>query len=202
MKDSAHLLDIVTRILATCLRAAGIVCFIFSVLVLAFGDKMISETYITLDFLQIYPASSLPIHSLYMRLFAIVGLVFIGILCFLASHAAKILRQILDPIMDGRPFEADTPKHLQKIAWIVLICGGVSQIMKLAESLIMTKAFPLEQIISSDAVSRIEYAFSMDFGFVVFFFILMFLSYIFSYGQMLQKESVCWHLHNWEIINF
>jgi len=40
-----------------------------------------------------------------------------------------------------------------------------------------------------DAVEKLEYVFTVDFGFVAVFCVLMLLSYIFTYGQALQRES-------------
>lgn len=51
------------------------------------------------------------------------------------------------------------------------------------------KACPAEQIVNMDVISKLEYTFTIDFTFVLAFCIVMFLSYIFSYGQILQKES-------------
>mgnify|MGYP003558602748 CR=1 FL=1 len=49
--------------------------------------------------------------------------------------------------------------------------------------------FDLEKIISSEAISKIEHNYTLDLGFVLVFAVIMFLSYIFSYGQRLQQES-------------
>ena len=45
------------------------------------------------------------------------------------------------------------------------------------------------ELFASAAVSKTEFVFTMNFGFVLIACIIFFLSYIFSYGQALQQES-------------
>ena len=78
---------------------------------------------------------------------------------------------------------------LKKIAWIVLGSGAVTQLFGIIESVLLNKIYPLEQLFASDAIEKIEVTNVMDFTFVFIFGILMLLSYIFAYGQTLQKEA-------------
>ena len=79
--------------------------------------------------------------------------------------------------------------NLKKIAVAILIGGAVSELLGVAERIIMTKAYPMEEIFASEAISKLEYVFTYNLDFVFTAVIVLFASYIFSYGQVLQQES-------------
>ncbi len=192
MINAATSLDTLTKVVGEIFRAVGIVCAIMAVLVAILGEKMIGttgETSITLGFVKLYAAENLTINTSFMTVYIIVGLITVGILCFAVHYASKIIRAILEPVKAGRPFESNVPANLRKIAWMVLICGGVTQIIHIIECVVLTNVFPMDEIISSDAIARFEYTYTVDFGFALVFAVIMFLSYVFAYGQRLQEES-------------
>jgi len=189
MITTAKHLDTFVKVAGTIFRVFGILSIVFAILTLFLGTKMTTENSVTLGFVKLYLSDQFSIHSNLLRIYLVLGLLIVSILCFLTDHATKIVRKILSPIKDGRPFERDIPENLRKIAWIVLIGGSVSQIIGIVENVILSRACPIDQLIVPDAITKLEYTFTMDFGFVLIFMILMFLSYIFSYGQILQQES-------------
>ena len=136
-----------------------------------------------------YLTDQVNINTGYMQIYLTVGLLVVSILCFMIDFGIKLIRRILAPMKEGRPFEADVPTNLKKIAWIVLAGGAVTQVVGIIERIVLMKACPAEQIVNMDVISKLEYTFTIDFTFVLAFCIVMFLSYIFSYGQILQKES-------------
>lgn len=172
-------------------QTLGIVFLVFAVLVLIFGDAMFDVGSLTLElaYIKFYLADELQTVTGMMKVYTVVGLIAASLICFMADYACKILRRILEPMKESRPFEADIPQNLKKIAWIVLAGGAIVQIIGIAERIFMIQAFPMEKIFSSEAITGIEYVFTIDFGFVLVFCIILFLSYIFSYGQALQQES-------------
>jgi len=42
---------------------------------------------------------------------------------------------------EGRPFEADIPANLKKLAWTVFVIGAVTQIAEIAERIILANAY-------------------------------------------------------------
>lgn len=188
---TAKNLDVFVKIAGGICQAMGIVCVVFSVLVLIFGNTMFEEGSLTLDlaFVKFHLADDFQAVTGMVRLYAVVGLIAAGVILFMAAYVSRILRRILEPMKEGRPFEADIPENLKKTAWIVLIGGAIVQIIGIIERLLMVRAFPMEQIFSSEAITKLEYVVTMDLSFVLYFFIILFLSYIFAYGQALQQES-------------
>ena len=191
MKNLARTLDSIIKVSGEIFRIMGIVCAIMVVLVAIFGEKMIAEgdMSITLGFVKLYASESLAIDTGFMNAYIVIGLVVVTALCFAVFFASRLLHSILEPMKLGRPFEAEVPAKLRKLAWITLAFGAFVQIAQVVESVILLKAFDLDKIISSDAISKIESTYTVDFGFVFVFAVIMFLSYVFSYGQTLQQES-------------
>lgn len=188
---TAKNLDTIAKICSGFMQAFGIVFAIFAVLVLLFGSKMFSggSLSLDLDFVTLHLTDEFQTASNLMKVYTIIGLLIGSFLCFSAYYVLRLLRGILAPMKEGRPFEAAVPTSLKKTAWIVLIGGIVFQIAAAVESFILTKSYPMDQIFSSPAIAEIDYNYTIDFNFVWIFCILMFLSYIFSYGQQLQQES-------------
>ena len=187
----AGVLDTIAKIAGGILKACGIVCIIFAVLVLIFGEKMFVEGSVTLDldFIKLYLGEQYQVIPAMIKLYAVVGLLVGGVLCFMMSYIAKLARNILAPMKEGRPFEQGVSENLKKIAVAILIGGAVSELLGVAERIIMTKAYPMEEIFASEAISKLEYVFTYDLDFVFTAVIVLFASYIFSYGQVLQQES-------------
>ena len=104
-------------------------------------------------------------------------------------YVVKVLRSILSPMKEGRPFDMKVAKGLRKLAWVILIGGGVIQAVSTVGSMLLAKNLPMDVIFSSPAIESVEYVFTMDFGFVWMFVVVMLLARIFEYGQQLQLES-------------
>lgn len=189
MIKSAKNLDAIAKVGGICLRVVGIACIILTLVILALGSKINATHSISLDFIKMYLTDQVNINTGYMQIYLTVGLLVVSILCFMIDFGIKLIRRILAPMKEGRPFEADVPTSLKKIAWIVLAGGAVTQVVGIIERIVLMKACPAEKIVNMDVISKLEYTFTIDFTFVLAFCIVMFLSYIFSYGQILQKES-------------
>ena len=189
MVNSAKNLDTIAKVCSICFRIVGIACIILTLAILALGSKINATHSISLDFIKMYLTDQVNINTGYMQIYLTAGLLVVSILCFMIDFGIKLIRRILAPMKEGRPFEADVPTNLKKIAWIVLVGGAVTQVVGIIERIVLMKACPAEQIVNMDVISKLEYTFTIDFTFVLAFCIVMFLSYIFSYGQILQKES-------------
>lgn len=183
--------DTIAKACGGIFRACGFVCVVFAVLVLIFKNKMYEVGSFSLDlgFAKFYLSDEYQAANSTIIVMTVISLVLLSAVLFIVSYGIRQLRDILAPMKEGRPFEEKTPRSIRNIAWAVLAGGGILQVLSLAESFLLTKAYPFEEIFSSDYIDRIEFAYNIDFGFVLVFCGVMFLSYIFSYGQKLQQES-------------
>lgn len=191
MMRAAKNLDTLVRIAGRICQVVAIITFIMAVLVLIFGSRMFETGSFSmdLDFIKLYLADEYQTATTPLIAYACIALVVVGGICLMAYYASGLLGKILAPMKEGRPFEADAPACLRKTAWLSLIGGALTQICGVVERMLMTKIYPFDAIFTSDAIARVEYSYSMDFGFVFIFCVLMFLSYIFAYGRRLQQES-------------
>lgn len=189
--NAAKSWDTVAKVCRSLFHAAGIVCLIFALLVLILGEKMYvpGSFSLDLDFIKLYLTDECLTETGWIRLFVMTALVTVGAVCFITAYGIGQLRGILAPMKEGRPFEESAPRKLRRIAWTILTGGLVVQLSAPVERFILTKACPMEQIFASPVITKIEYSYTMDFGFVLVACIMFFLSYVFSYGQKLQQES-------------
>ena len=191
MIKTVSFLDTLVKVLGGILRVFGIIFIVFALLVAIIGDGMFETGSFTLDldFVKIHTTEDfLPDMGL-MKVYACIGLLVGSAMCFVIFYITKLLRKIFAPMKEGRPFDGDAPVSIRRMAWASLAGGVVMNALGIVERFILTKAYPMEEIFTSPIISRIEYVFTMDFSFVTGFVVLMLLSYIFSYGQSLQRES-------------
>ena len=191
MMKGANVLDKIVKIAGGIAGAMIWVFAIFAVLVVVIGEKMFMTGSLTLDlgFIKVLLADEYQSVTPMMRAYAAAILVSGAVYAFAVRYLTGIIRTILAPMKEGRPFEAGVCASLKKIAYWIFITGGVSQVLGAACSVLMTRAFPIDAVFSSEAVKGVEYVQVMDFGFLLAGFVVLFLSWVFAYGQALQQEA-------------
>ena len=191
MMKTAGTFETIFKVAGGITKACGIVCLVFAVLVLIFGEKMFVPGSLTLDldFLKFYLTEDLQVVTGAVKLYAVVGLLVGSVLFFVVAYTCGLYRGILALVKEGRPFEEGVVTKLRKAAWAILAGGATATALGVVERVILTRAYPMEQIFDSAAITKIEYVLTMDFSFVVTACVIFLLSYIFSYGQALQRDS-------------
>lgn len=191
MISTAKFLNTGAKVVGGIFGACAVVCLIFAVLVAVLGEQMFAVGSFTLDlgYYTFHLTEDFPVDMGMMKWIACVGLMGVAVICFLVKRAAVHLRTILTPMEQGRPFEPGTPGSLRKIAWLTLIGGAMTQLLAFAEGFLQIWAYPMDAVFSTEAVAAVEYNFTLDLSFVWATCLILFLSYIFAYGQNLQRES-------------
>ena len=188
---TAGTMDQIVKICSGFFKAFVIVLLVFSMLVLILGEKMFSAGSLTAELgfvkLQLSPEHQ-SITSM-VKVYTVVTLLCSCVSCAMLAYVCALLRQLLAPMKEGRPFEKKVPTDMRKIAWAALIGGGVNELLKLVQQLFVVRALPMDEIFSSPAITGRSYEFRFDGSFILVFMLIMFLSYIFSYGQALQQEA-------------
>lgn len=184
-------LDSFAKISSILFHAASIICLIGAGLVLILGQKILipGSLSLDLDFIKLYLSDSYQTFTPALKFYITVCLLSVALLCWIVGYGLKLVRQVLAPMKAGRPFEQHVPKTLRKIAWVVIIGGTATQLLGILARVLSTQVFPLEAIFSSAAIARLEISFIFNFDHVILGSVILFLSYIFSYGQALQDES-------------
>ena len=190
MITTARNLDMILKIVEGFMMAFAIVFAVFVVLMKIFKEKMVMGTFsLDLDFVKLHLAGeygeitgAVLNHIDMILITGCVG-------CIAIRYALKVLRSILAPMKEGRPFDTEVSAGLRKLAWIILIGGGVIEVLGIVARVLQTKALPMDAIFASPAIESVEYVYTMDLGFVWVFIVVMLLARIFEYGQQLQLES-------------
>ena len=191
MSRSAANLDIFARVGSRIAFAAGIVCIVTAFLTLIFGNKMFTGGAMTLDldFIKFHLNENTYVNEQFLKLYVSAATLGGSILCFLLSYIFKLFREILSPMKAGRPFEKGISEHLKKVGWAVLIGGLLSELVGIGARLLLIKAYSLHELFSSSVIAKTEFVFTMNFDFVLLACAIFLLSYVFTYGQVLQQDS-------------
>ena len=190
MIAAAGKLDTFLKIVEGFMKAFAIVFAVFFVLMKIFKEKMVMGSFsLDLDFVKLHltgeygAVTGLVLNHIDLILIS-------GCLgCIAIRYGLKVIRSILAPMKEGRPFDGEVPAGLRKLAWICLAGGGLIQLLGIASRILLVNALPMDVIFSSPAIESVEYVYMFDFGFVWMFIVMILLARIFEYGQKLQQES-------------
>ena len=100
-----------------------------------------------------------------------------------------LLRKILKPMTEGKPFDSGIGQNIKKIGYIALILGVAQNVGSIIETTAAIHAFRLTALADSGAVRSITANYTFDVSFLIVFFVLILMSYIFDYGTELQQLS-------------
>jgi len=111
------------------------------------------------------------------------------ILC-VVYYGLTILQNILKPMKDGRPFDTSVADNFRRLANAVLIGGVASNIIQIATGYFFHERYDMLKSLFREGVVdyiTVTYSFSLTFIWIALFLYL--LSYIFRYGEELQRQS-------------
>jgi len=100
-----------------------------------------------------------------------------------------LLRKMLQPMAEGCPFHADTARQIKKLAILSLVMGVVDNLASVVDATMALHSFGLDQRTFIGGSEYVSVNYSFDLSFLIVFFVLLLLSYLFSYGAELQKLS-------------
>ncbi|MBP3428714.1 MAG: DUF2975 domain-containing protein [Clostridia bacterium] len=104
-------------------------------------------------------------------------------------YGMGIIRRILQPMKEGRPFAENTAAQMKKLAFCALALGIAQNIGVMVEAAAALKTFGVDQIMEMGVIRSVTVNYTMELGFVVVFFVLLLTSYLFAYGAQLQQLS-------------
>ena len=189
---SSVVIDRILKIIQGFMVAGVVVAAIFIPLTAILGDKIIADAS-TVEFGTLSLAlpgnfrDFLDMGSI--KLSIIVMLVSALITCAVAWYCLKKLREIMVPMKDGRPFEAGVGSQIRRLAFTVLIGGGIAEVCRTVANAFEVKAYDLSKLFNPDVVKGISFDYDISLWFVIVALVLLFVSYIFRYGEDLQRES-------------
>ena len=99
------------------------------------------------------------------------------------------IRQILKPMTEEKPFDSIVSTNLKKLAKLAIVIGILVNIIILSEQIMTVFVFDLPGLLISEKITHVTGMFKIDLTFIVYWAILMLLSYVFRYGESLQQLS-------------
>ena len=196
LSNTARKLDKVLEIAHIVFGALAIACIVGVVMiaaayVLRLDPSMIGTGYENFDigFLELTVAKDYAPDKWLVLLQAAITLLVSCRLFYEGRRGVGYIREILQPMAEEKPFESIVSTNLKKLAKLSITMGILYNIIILSEQIITVFVYDLPALLVSEKIAHVGGMFSVDLTFVVYWAILLLLSYVFRYGEQLQQLS-------------
>ena len=106
-----------------------------------------------------------------------------------ARRGVGFVREILKPMTESKPFASIVSVNLKKLAKLSITIGILVNVIRLAEQIMTVFVYDLPGLLISEKITHVAGMFEIDLSFLIYWAILMLLSYVFRYGEELQQLS-------------
>lgn len=186
-------LDKFLKIVQYLLVAAAIVCAVFGVLVTVFGEKMIADAgSLDLGIIEIKLSGDGMkfVDMARLKSTFVIKLTAYIIIFGAARYFIGIFRELLVPMKEGRPFESGVSKKIMKLSRTTFIAGFIIEFVSALARSLEVGCYDLERLFNMTAVERISDGIRPNcLWFIITGLVLAFLSFVFMYGEELQRQS-------------
>ena len=196
LTNTAKKLDKVFEIAHIVLGALAIACIVGVALIvvayiLKLDPAMIGTGYENFDigFLELTVAEGYAPDKWLVLLQAAITLLVSTRLFYDGRRGVGYIREILLPMKEEKPFASIVSTNLKKLAKLSIHLGILYNIIILSEQIMTVFVFDLPGLLLSEKITHVGGLFTVDLAFVVYWAILLLLSYVFRYGETLQQLS-------------
>ena len=196
LSTTARKLDKVFEIAHIVLGALAIACIVGVALIAAaylfkWDPSMIGTGYENFDigFLELTVAQDYAPDKWLVLLQAAITLLVSCRLMYEGRRGVGYIRQILQPMMEEKPFDTIVSTNLRKLANLSIHLGILYNIILLSDQIIAVFVHKLPDLLISEKITHVGGMFQIDLAFLVYWAILLLLSYVFQYGEQLQQLS-------------
>ena len=129
IRNTANVIDRILKIIQSFLVAGVIVSGIFIVLTAIFGEKVVaSASTLKLGGLALVLEGSMTdyLDVGKIRVSIMISLIAAALVCAVSWYCLKLLRKILSPMKEGRPFDAGISNGVRSLARAVLVGGAAA----------------------------------------------------------------------------
>jgi len=196
LSTTAKKLDKVFEIFGIVLFAVSIACIVFIVLialayVLKLDPEMIGTGYENFDvgFLELTVAKAYAPSKWLVLLQAAIMLIASFRLCYDGRKGVGYIREILQPMKEEKPFDGIVSTNLQKLARLSINLGILANVIILSEQIMAVFVYDLPGLLISEKITHVGGMFNVDLTFLIYWAILMLLSFVFRHGEQLQQLS-------------
>ena len=196
LSNTAKKLDKVLEIAHIVFGALAIACIVGVALIavayiLKLDPNMIGTGYENFDvgFLELTVAESYAPDKWMILLQAAITLAVSCRLMYDARRGVGYIREILNPMKEEKPFDTIVSTNLKKLAKLSINLGILGNIIILSEQILTVFVYDLPGLLVSDKITHVGGMFNVDLSFLIYWAILLLLSYVFRYGEELQQLS-------------
>ena len=196
LSDTAKKLDKVFEIVHIVLGALAIACIVGVALIgvayiLKWDPSMIGTGYENFDvgFLELTVAENYAPDKWMILLQAAITLTVSCRLLYDGRRGVGYIREILNPMKEEKPFDSIVSTNLKKLAKLSINLGIFYNIIILSEQVLAVFVYDLPGLLLSEKITHVGGMFHIDLTFLIYWAILLLLSYVFRYGEQLQQLS-------------
>ncbi len=196
LSNTAKKLDKVLEIAHIVFGALAIACIVGVALIavsyiLKLDPSMIGTGYENFDigFLELTVAKGYAPDKWLVLLQAAITLTVSCRLLYDARRGVGYVREILHPMTEEKPFDSIVSTNLKKLAKLSLNLGILGNIIILSEQIMTVFVYDLPGLLISEKITHVGGMFNVDLTFLIYWAILLLLSYVFHYGEQLQQLS-------------
>ena len=196
LSNTAKKLDKVLEIVHIVFGALAIACIVGVALItvayiLKWDPAMIGTDYENFDigFLELTVAEAYAPDKWLVLLQAAITLAVSCRLLYDGRRGVGYIREILRPMTEEKPFDTIVSTNLKKLAKLSINLGILYNIIILSEQIITVFVYDLPGLLISEKIAHVGGMFNVDLTFLIYWAILLLLSYVFRYGEELQQLS-------------
>ena len=196
LSNTAKKLDKIFGIVHIVLGAVAIACIVVVALIgiayaLKLDPEMIGTNYENFDigFLELTIAEAYAPSKWLVLLHAAIVMAVGCRLCYDGRRGVSYIRQILQPMIEEKPFASIVSTNLKKLARLSINLGILANIIILTDQIMTVFVFDLPALLVSEKIAHVGGLFEVDLSFLIYWAILLLLSYVFRYGEQLQQLS-------------
>jgi len=187
LSSTANILYVLAQIASVCFIVGACIIAVAAILLFAFGsDSMIG--FASLD-LGIFSFRLANIDMQMIKSTFLCEMLPAIVMLGYGWAVLRIIRQILEPMKNGQPFDGSIAAQMKKLCWLTVGGGVCSQLVGAAAGILLYKAYDFSTLFLNENITGVTMNMEFDFGFVVLALIWYMLSCIFRYGEELQKQS-------------
>ena len=196
LSNTAKKLDRIFEIVHIVLGALAIACIVCATLIgaayiLKWDPSRIGTGYENIDigFIELEIAQGYAPDKWLVLLQAAITLLVSCRLMYDGRRGVGYIRQILQPMTEEKPFASIVSTNLKKLAKLSINLGILYNIILLSDQIITIFVYGLPDLLISEKIVHVSGMFTLDLTFLIYWAILLLLSYVFRYGEQLQQLS-------------
>ena len=194
LSKTARVLDKIIKVLRGLSIGFGIACAVLLVIGIFLPDSMYSrfvsapDLSITFGHVQLHLHRALELDAS-IRLPVCANLLYGMVVLALSAYGLHLLHGILAPMAEAQPFHSAASNHLKKLAWLSLVGGLAASALSTLATFLEIRMYRLDELFAPGLVRGYTVTNVIDMSFLLIPALLFLLSYVFRYGEELQKLS-------------